>query len=139
MAYSGYLIKLGGSNGTVLPMEYIAAESYKSTPNQRMEAKATRSVTGLLHRTTVEHKATKIEFTTPVLTNHQLATLNNLFATNFSNNLERKITINYYDQETDDYRDAECYMPDVNYEIKHIDQNMNIVYYGEIRYAFIEY
>lgn len=139
MAYSGYLIKLGGSNGTVLPMEYMATESYKSTPNQRMEASATRSVTGLLHRTTVEHKATKIEFTTTVLTNTQLATLNNLLATHFSNNLERKITINYYDQETDSYRDAECYMPDISYDINHIDQDLNIVYYNGIRYAFIEY
>lgn len=139
MAYSGYLIKLGGSGGTILPMEYIAAESYKCTPNQRMESKAIRSVTGLLHRTTVEHKATKIEFTTPVLTNAQLATLTNLFATHFSNNLERKLTINYYDQETDSYRDAECYMPDASYDINHIDQDMNMVFYNGIRFAFIEY
>lgn len=139
MAYSGYLIKLGGSAGTVLPMEYIGIESYKSTPNQRMESKATRSVTGLLHRTTVEHKATKIEFNTPVITNHQLAALNNLFATHFTNQLERKLTINYYDQETDTYRDAECYMPDVNYDILRIDQDTNTVYYNSIRYAFIEY
>lgn len=139
MAYNGYLIKLGGSAGTVLPMEYIGVESYKSTPNQRMEAKATRSVTGVLHRTTVEHKASKIEFNTPVLTNTQLAALNNLFATHYSNFLERKITINYYDQETDTYRDAECYMPDVNYDISHIDAATNTVYYKSIRYAFIEY
>lgn len=139
MAYSGYLIKLGGNAGTVLPMEYIAMESYKSTPNQRMESKATRSVTGLLHRTTVEHKATKIEFDTTVLTNTQLATLNNLFATHYSNQLERKLTINYYDQETDTYRDAECYMPDVSYDILRIDQNTNTVYYNSVRYAFIEY
>lgn len=139
MAYGGYLIKLGGVNGTPLPMQYIAISSYKSTPNQRMEAKATRSVTGLLHRTTVEHKATKIEFTTPTLTNSQLATLNGLLAANFSNNLERKITINYYDQETDTYRDADCYMPDINYEIDHIDEATNTVYYNGVRYAFIEY
>ena len=139
MAYAGYLIKLGGSGGTTLPMEYIASDSYKSTPNQRMESKATRSVTGVLHRTTVEHKATKIEFNTTMLTNTQLAALNNLFATHFSNQLERKITINYYDQETDTYRDAVCYMPDVNYEIYRIDQDTNTVYYNGIRYAFIEY
>ena len=139
MAYGGYLIKLGGVNGTPLPMQYIGISSYKSTPNQRMEAKATRSVTGLLHRTIVEHKATKIEFTTPTLTNSQLATLNGLLAANFSNNLERKITINYYDQETDTYRDADCYMPDINYEIDHIDEATSTVYYNGVRYAFIEY
>lgn len=139
MAYAGYLIKLGGSSGTALPVKYIAINSYKSTPNQRMEAKASRSVDGYLHRTTVSHVATKIEFTTPVITNKDLAALNTLLSNNFSNTLERKITINYYDQETDTYRNADCYMPDISYEIDHIDKKTNTVYYNGIRYAFIEY
>ena len=139
MAYNGYLIKLGGSGGAILPMEYISPQSYKSTPNQRMESEAARSITGVLHRTTVEHTATKIEFKTTVLTNKQLRTLNNLLRTYFSDNLERKITINYYDQETDDYRNATCYMPDVDYTISRIDTDTNLVYYEPIRYAFIEY
>ena len=139
MAYNGYLIKLGGSAGTELPLKYISLGSYKSTPNQRMESKATRSVTGLLHRTTVEHKATKIEFETPYIDNHDLQTLNNMIQNAFTNNLERKLTINYYDQETDSYRDAVCYMPDVNYTIARIDSNTNTVYYDSVRYAFIEY
>ena len=139
MAYAGYLIKLGGSGGTVLPNKYIALESYTSTPNQRLEAEAARAITGVLHRTTVEHKPTKIEFTTPIITNADLATLNNMFATNFVNTLERKIVINYYDQETDSYRDATCYMPDPSYQILRIDKNKNVVYYHGIRFAFIEY
>ena len=28
MAFSGYLIKVGGSNGTILPMKFMKAESY---------------------------------------------------------------------------------------------------------------
>lgn len=139
MAYAGYLIKLGGSGGTILPAKYIALDSYKSTPNQRMEAQATRSVTGILHRTTVEHKATKIEFTTPMLTNSDVRDLNNLLGSHFINALERKIVINYYDQETDSYRNATCYMPDVDYTINRIDTATDTVYYDGIRYAFIEY
>ncbi len=139
MAYNGYLIKLGGSSGVVLPLRYISLGSYKSTPNQRMESKATRSVTGLLHRTTMEHKATKIEFETPYIDNNDLRTLNNMIHNAFTNSLERKLTINYYDQETDSYRDAICYMPDVNYSIARIDSNTNTVYYNSVRYAFIEY
>ena len=139
MAYSGYLIRLGGSAGTDLPMKYMAIGSYQCTPNQRMESRATRSVTGILHRTTVEHKATKIEFTTPVITNTEIANLNNLLRGYFSNDLEKKITINYYDQETDTYRDATCYMPDVQYPISRVDPVTNTVYYDGVRYAFIEY
>ena len=139
MAYAGYLIKLGGASGTAIPMKYMALAKYKSTPNQRMEAKATRAVTGLLHRTTVAHTATKIEFQTPPMTNTQVAELNGLFQAAFTSSLERKLTINYYDQETDTYKNADCYMPDADYTIDHIDQATNTVYYASIRYAFIEY
>lgn len=139
MAFNGYLIKLGGGGGTILPMNFISPQSYKSTPNQRMEAEAARSITGVLHRTTVEHTATKIEFKTTVLTNRELHTLNNLLDDHFIDRLERKIVINYYDQETDSYRNATCYMPDVDYTINRIDTETNTVYYDPIRYAFIEY
>ena len=139
MAFSGYLIKLGGSSGTELPMKFIAVESYNATPNQRMESKANRAVTGLLHRTTVEHTATKIEFETPHMTNLDRAELNGLLAANWSNSLERKITINYYDEETDTYKNGDFYMPDVKYTIDHIDLTTNLVYYKPTRYAFIEY
>ena len=139
MAYNGYLIKLGGSGGSTLPMNFISPQSYKSTPNQRMEAEAARAITGVLHRTTVEHVATKIEFKTTVLTNRDLRTLNNLLRAYFTDNQERKIVINYYDQETDSYRNATCYMPDVDYTISRIDMETNTVYYEPIRYAFIEY
>lgn len=140
MAYSGYLIKLKGGTAENLPMKYIGAESYSATPNQRMESKATRATTGLLHRTTVEHKATKIEFITPSgMTNSDIATLNAMLQSHMTNLLERKITISFYDNETDSYRDADCYMPDVEYKIMRIDNSTNTVYYNPIRYAFIEY
>ena len=139
MGYMGYLIKLGGSNGSLLPLKYMAIGSYKCTPDQRMEAKATRSVTGLLHRTTVEHTASKIEFTTPVITNTDLNQLLQLFRQHFTNTLERKIKINYYDHETDSYKNADCYMPDTDYTISRIDSETNIIYYEPVRFAFIEY
>jgi hypothetical protein len=139
MSYNGYLIKLGGSSGVPLPLKYIKIDSYKCTPNQRMESKATRSVTGLLHRTTVQHTATKVEFETPYINNNELQELNTLIRNAFTNMLERKLTINYYDQETDSYKNAEVYMPDVGYSISRIDSNTNTVYYDSVRYAFIEY
>ena len=139
MAYSGFLIKLGGSSGTVLPMEYISVGSYNSTPNQRMESKADRSVTGFMHRTTVDHTATKIEFETPNIDNKQLAELNALINGNMSNVHQRNITLYYYDQETDSYRTGNFYMPDVKYNIDHIETAINTIIYKPVRYAFIEY
>ena len=139
MAYAGYLIKLGGSNGTTLPMKYVALESYQCTPNQRMESKATRSVTGVLHRTTVSHTASKIEFNTPPLTSTDVGALNTLLQNAFTDSLERKLTIYYYDMESDSYKEAEVYMPDVQFTINRVDNVNNVVYYNSVRYAFIEY
>ena len=139
MAYSGYLIKLKGGTAENLPMKYIGIESYSCTPNQRMESSANRATTGLLHRQTVSHKATKIEFETPHMTNKEVAALNTLLALHMTDALQRNITIEYYDEESDTYKEANCYMPDIQYKIDHVDNTNNIIYYKPIRYAFIEY
>ena len=139
MAFSGYLIKLGGSSGEVLSTNYMKYDSYKISPNQRMETEAGRSVTGLLHRTTVEHTSTKIEFEVPAMTNTQLAAFNYLIKSHFTNPRERKLTIEYYNEEDNDYRVADVYVPDIQYSFERIDLNTNTIYYKEFRIAFIEY
>lgn len=137
MAFAGYLIKLGGSSGPELPLKYMKLESYNVEPNQRMESEAGRSTTGLLHRTTIEHTASKIEFETVPLTNAQSVTLNTLLTNAMTDTHRKDITIYYYDPETDSYKTANCYMPDVKYTIIRVAENT--VYYKPIRYAFIEY
>ena len=137
MAYSGYLLKIGGSGGTVFPLEYVKLEGYNITPNQRMESEAKRAVTGVLHRTTVSHTASKIEFTTPNMTNLDVDAMMALFRTYWTSAIERKLTLQYYDMETNSYKEGTFYMPDIKFQIDHIDGNM--VYYKETRIAFIEY
>jgi len=137
MAYSGYLIKVGGSLGTALPMKYVKLDGYNITPNQRMESEAKRAVTGVLHRTTVAHTASKIEIHTPYLTNSEVATMMTLFRNAWTNVSERKLSLEYYDMETDTYKTGDFYMPDIKFEIDHIDGN--IIVYKETRIAFIEY
>lgn len=139
MAYNGYLIKLGGANGTILPVKYMKAESYSCTPDQRMEAQAYRDVTGELHRVTCNHTASKIEFETPYLTNAERAALNALLSAAFSNAQERKIVIQYYDDATDTYKEGTMYMPDVQYTIYKVDNTKKTILYNPVRYAFIEY
>ena len=137
MAFSGYLIKLGGSNGTEFPLKYVKLEGYTITPNQRMETEAKRAVTGLLHRNTVAHTASKIEFTTPNMTNLDVDAMMTLFRNAWTNTIERKLTLYYYEMETDSYKTGDFYMPDIKFEIDHIDGNL--IYYKECRVAFIEY
>lgn len=139
MAYNGYLIKLGGSLGTPLPMKFIKLDGYNISPNQRMEAEAGRSVTGLLHRTTVAHTASKIEINTPYMTNRDVDEMMTLFRNAWTSTLERKLNLEYYDMETDTYKTGTFYMPDIKFEIDHIEAALNMIVYKEIRIAFIEY
>lgn len=139
MGFNGYLIKLGGSSGTELPLSYVKAESYSATPNQRMESEAKRAVTGVLKRTTCEHTATKIEINTVPMTNSQWNVLWNMIKTRFTKQLQRDITLEYYDNETDSYKTGNFYMPDIQYPILRVDTDANLIHYDSIRLAFIEY
>lgn len=138
MAFSGYLIKVG-TPGVVIPLKYMRAETYKVTPNQRLEWSAERDVNGYLHRVTVENKPPKIEFNTPLMSNADINALNNMLNSAYSEPGERKLAVEYYDPETDSYKTHDCYMPDVAYEIRNVDVANNIINYEELRYAFIGY
>lgn len=138
MAFSGYLIKVGAS-AVEIPLRYMRAETYSVTPNQRLEWSAERDTTGVLHRETVSNMPPKIEFNTPLMTNSDIAALNAILNAAYSNTAERRLTVNYYDPETDSYKTHECYMPDVQYSIRNVDTVNNVINYEELRYAFIGY
>ena len=132
MAYSGYLLKV---NGIQISNKFIQLSTYAITPNQRLESSAERDTTGELHRETCEHTATKVEFNTPYLKGAEVAELNQLLG--FTNNLQRNVSIEYFDPETQSYKTADCYIPDIQYTIySEIDDEL---LYTPIRYAFIEY
>lgn len=140
MAFSGYLIKVGEAGSEVeIPLTYMRAETYTVTPNQRLEWSAERDTTGVLHRETVANQPPKIEFETPLMTNSDINALNTIISTAYTNSSERKLTVTYYDPETDSYKTHECYMPDVHYEIRNVDTVNNVINYEQLRYAFIGY
>lgn len=138
MAFSGYLIKVG-SPAVEIPLKYMRAETYKVTPNQRLEWSAERDVTGVLHRETTPNMPPKIEFNTPLMTNKDIKALNTILSNAYSNATERKLSVNYYDPESDSYKTHDCYMPDVAYEIRNVDAVNNVINYEQLRYAFIGY
>lgn len=138
MAFAGYLISIGDTH-TNIPLRYMRAETYSVTPNQRMEWSAERDINGFLHRQTVENMPPKIEFNTPLMTNADINALNSIFSGAYINEPERKLLVEYYDPETDSYKSHECYMPDVQYKIRNVDEVNNVVNYEELRYAFIGY
>lgn len=136
MAFNGYLLKF---NNVAIPYTYISAETYKATPNQRMESSAKRVTTGLLHRTTCDHTATKIEFNTPTMWNRDKEALFNIIRGGLVDVAQRKYTLEYFDTETDSYKTGTFYMPDVDYTIQRIDVPNNRILYAPMRICFIEY
>ena len=140
MAFSGYLIKVGtGLAAVEIPMKYMRYTSYKVTPDQRMEWSAERDTTGVLHRETVANKPPKNEFETPYMTNSDIVALNTLIQGKYTVSAERKLDITYYDPESDSYKTAAVYMPDVDYKIYNVDSVNNKILYEPLRYAFIGY
>ena len=139
MAFSGYLIKVGTGTPVEIPLKYMRAETYSVTPNQRLEWSAERDVTGVLHRETTPNMPPKIEFNTPLMTNKDIKALNTILSNAYSNATERKLSVTYYDPESDTYKTHDCYMPDVKYEIRNVDTANNVINYEELRYAFIGY
>ena len=140
MAFNGKLLELKvGNNYVEFPTDLINAESYKVTPDQRLEASANRAASGKLIRSTLSHTASKIELNTIVLTNSQLATIENLLSSAYTDSLQRKLTIRYYVPQSDSYKTGIVYVPDVDYDILRIEKDKNIVWYNSVRYAFIEY
>lgn len=134
MAFDGYLLKV---NGTIFPPEYIAEKSYVASPDQRLELEAKRDTTGHMHRKTLSHMPSKVEFQTMPLTNKDVRKIAQILDLEPSN-LKRNVTIECYHPETDDYETCSCYIANPQYQIDHIDRDAKLVYYSPIRYAFTE-
>lgn len=133
MAYQGYLIKVGN---TVFPMKYIRAETYKCTPNQRIDQDSDSDATGMLHRNVLPHTRSKIEFETPqMLRGADVLAISTLLG--LAGSAKRDVTITYWDHESQDYKTGKCYVPDISYQLMR-NTGSDLVYMP-IRYAFIEY
>lgn len=120
-----------------IPLRYMRYEEYKVTPDQMIDLDSYVSETGVLIRNVLSHTRSKIEFNTPYITSTDWNTLWSLISTYFTSASERKVTIQYYDPLTDDYKTANCYVPDVEFTIRNIDNG--VINYDGIRVAFIEY
>lgn len=137
--FRGYLIKLGGKDGDILPNQFIRYDTYEVEPNQRLDLDSTRDLTGVLHRTVLAHTATRIDFTVNHLTNDEHDYLLDLLHKNMSNTHSKTITLYYWDDENHDYKSGRFYVPDIKFKIRHIDEQNGTILYDETKLAFIEY
>lgn len=137
MAFEGWLLKFGSQE---FPMGLINHESWKSTPNQRQEIKAWQDNTGRLHRDTVSHTRTKIEFeTVEDMTLNEKMRIQSVINSSMTDTRQRKADITYWNDETNAYTTATVYVPDIMFQISEVDRQRKQIYYKKIRIALIEY
>jgi hypothetical protein len=138
MAFKGYLLKVANKD-IVFPHEYIQLGTWESTPNQREEIKAYRDDnTRNLTRVTAQGTKTAFSFTTrPNLHLTEKQEIQEFFTKNEEIALERKIKLEYWNDEENTYKTGYFYRPDINFPIKKITENDII--YGELKLEFVEY
>lgn len=128
MSWAGYFIK-STKTGQIFPNEYIAWESYESEPNHREEIKAYRDDnTRDLTRITAEGTKSSLAFTTREgLHLADKMAIQAFFTNGESNALERKINLEYWNDEENTYKTADFYRPDIKFKIRKITST-DIIY-----------
>lgn len=135
--FKGYLLRFP-KNNLKFPHNLIAKESYQATPLQRTEVKAYRDSNNLLRRVTSPNNKTKITFNTiDGLSLAEMQTIRNVLNGAMSNSQQRKLDVEYWDDELLAYRTMTAYMPDITYTPKIITADN--LKYSAVTFAFIEY
>lgn len=130
MAFEGWLLKI---NGVVFPNSLIKFNTYRSIPNQVTEVDSYTDADGRIHRNVYPHKATRIEFQTKTLMFEDKLKLKNLIP------IRTELELEYWNDESDCYETGVFYVPDLTFEIYHIDRPNNTMIYNPVGIAFVEY
>lgn len=143
MSFDGTLMQMRRPSGSVyddFPLGLIVAESYKATPNQRLDRSTSkRNVNGVLQRNVIRHMPFKVEFNLRKMTNAELVQFTSFMRAHYTDELQREFYMRYYNDETDSYDTGRFYMPDVQYQKNYVDLENRVIKYAEARVAFIEY
>ena len=132
--FDGHLLYLGSDP---FPEQYIQAQSYKVTPNQRQDLNSTRNALGRLHRNVVENMPSKIELVIGGITNDQWEEVRSFIAAHYINQVERKLIVRFFCPDSNDYKEEEMYMPDPQFDVDRI--NDLTILYKPITLKFIGY
>lgn len=136
--FAGYLLK-ATATGIVFPQKYIALESWESTPDQREELKAYRDDnTRNLTRVTATGKKSIFSFTTREgLHLADKIIIQTFFTNGESDHEQRKINLQFWNEETNDYDTGDFYRPNMNFPIYKITEDDII--YKAMKFEFVEY
>lgn len=136
--FKGYLLK-AVKTGAIFPDEYIEFGSWDSTPNQREEIKAYRDDnTRDLTRITSQGRKSTWKFKTRE--NLHLAdkmAIQKFFTDAESDADQRKIRLQFWNDETNDYQEGDFYRP--NMPFKHKSHTDDDIIYQSLELEGVEY
>lgn len=136
MAFNGYLLKMGAD---VFPLSFVFKNSYVVTPNRRLDVDSATNANGVLERNVLDHTASTISFQTKPMYNHELNELMAFIRNHYSVEKEKKLVLEYYCPDIDDYKVGEFYVPDIAFPIDMVDLEHNRILYRGFQLDFIEY
>lgn len=126
--FKGYLMKVEGIG--VVPSTLFMG--YETTPNQETDLNSYTDGNGLTHRNVLPHTKTTIKFSThPVMTLDEKKKLQQYFPN------RKKVTVQYWNDENNNYKTGDFYITPVTFKIK--DYDKKTIYYDSISYELIEY
>ncbi|MGF7145292.1 hypothetical protein HNQ56_003733 [Anaerotaenia torta] len=129
MAFAGYYIKV---NGTQFPNSLLATEGYSDTPNIRLDKNAYRDGRGKLNRGILPEKPSTITIkTVDWLSMGQKIILQAFFIP------RDVITMEYWNDETNNYETARFYVPEIKYT--HKKQIKGATFLNALEIEFIAY
>lgn len=134
--FKGYLLKFT-KTGEYFPDKYINPSTYKATPLQRTEKKAYRDNLYTLHRVTVPNHKTKVVFSTVSLNLAELREIRSLINNAYASKIQRKVAVEYWDDELLEYRTMTAYISDITYTKRKI--TADDIEYDPIEFTLIEY
>lgn len=136
--FKGYLLKAIDTD-TILSGEYIETTTWKSTPNQREEIKAWRDDnTRDLTRITAKGKKSIFSFSTVSGMNLEQKMAFQKFFTDAEDNAEeRKIHLQYWNDEDNTYKTGYFYRPNMEFTIQ--EYTDDDIIYDTMNFDFVEY
>ena len=136
--WAGYLLK-ATATGAIFPDKYISYESYSSTPNHREEIKAYRDENSRdLTRITAAGRKSDITFTTREgLTLEEKMEIQSFFTTAESDPNQRKVALEFWNDEENTYKTGYFYRPNMPFQIKKITDET--IFYKALTIDLVEY
>lgn len=137
--FEGWLIKFGN---VILPNKFLLADGWNSTPNQRIDIEAYRDANVLLHRETSKNYKTSLKLNIGGMNLKEREAFNRvigLATLGINDKNQRKLAVEYWNDEELAYKSAQMYMTDTEYSIHTVDEENRDIEYNSFTIELIEY